>query len=87
VCFVVALCLYLVSWTVVRGGYATAPHGYRLLGALGAAEGASLALLFWLQQSRFIRARIPWISIAWRTLPVWAALEVIIGLALAHAQG
>ena len=86
-CFLVAICLYLVAGSMVRGGYASAPHGYRLLGALGAAEAASLALLFWLQQSRLIRARIPWISIAWRTLPVWAALEVMIGIALAHAQG
>jgi hypothetical protein len=86
VCFLVALCLYLVAWSVVRGGYADAPHGYRLLGALGAAEAASLALLFWLQQSRWIRTPIPWISIAWRMLPVWAALEVIIGLALSRSQ-
>jgi hypothetical protein len=86
VCFVVALCLYLVAWSLVRGGYAAAPHGYRLLGALGAAEAASLALLFWLQQSRWIRTPVPWISIAWRTLPVWVALEVIIGIALSHAQ-
>lgn len=87
VCFLVALCLYLMAWSAVRGGYAAAPHGYRLLGALGVAEAISLALLFWLQQSRLIRTPIPWISIAWRTLPVWAALEVIIGIALSRAQG
>jgi hypothetical protein len=87
VCFLVALGLYLVAWSVVRGGYASSPQGYRLLGALGAAEAASLALLFWLQQTRLVRTRIPWISIAWRTLPVWAAVEVIIGVALARAQG
>ena len=87
VCFLVALGLYLVAWSVVRGGYASSPQGYRLLGALGAAEAASLALLFWLQQTRLIRTPIPWISIAWRTLPLWAAVEVIIGIALARAQG
>jgi hypothetical protein len=87
VCFLVALGLYLVAWSVVRGGYAAAPHGYRLLGALGVAEALSLALLFWLQQSRWIRTSIPWISIAWRLLPVWAAIEVIIGIALSRSQG
>ena len=89
VCFLVALCLYLVAWSVVRGGYASSPHGYRLLGGLGAAEAVSLTLLFWLQQSRRMRTPIPipWISIAWRMLPVWAALEVIVGVALARAQG
>lgn len=87
VCFLVALGLYLVAWSVVRGGYASSPQGYPLLGALGAAEAASLALLFWLQQTRLVRTPIPWISIAWRTLPVWAAVEVIIGLALARAHG
>ncbi len=87
VCFLVALGLYLVAWSAVRGGYAASPHGYRLLGGLGFAEAVSLALLFWLQQTRLVRTPIPWISIAWRTLPVWAAIEVIIGVALAHAQG
>jgi hypothetical protein len=87
VCFLVALCLYLVAWSAVRGGYASSPHGYRLLGALGVAEAVSLALLFWLQQSRRMRTPTPWISIAWRMLPVWAALEVIVGVALARAQG
>jgi hypothetical protein len=87
VCFVVAFVLYLVAWSLVRGGYASAPHGYRLLAALGAAEAASLALLFWLQQSRLIRTPVPWISIAWRMLPVWAALEVVIGIALARSSG
>lgn len=83
----VALCLDLVAWSVVRGGYAAAPNGYRLLGLLGAAEGASLALLFWLQQARLVRTPVPWISIAWRMLPVWAALELVIGFALSHAGG
>ncbi|HEX3605852.1 MAG TPA: hypothetical protein VH134_08010 [Candidatus Dormibacteraeota bacterium] len=84
-CLVVAVCLDLVAWSVVRGGYASAPHGYRLLGLIGVAEAASLALLFWLQQTRFIRSPVPWIVIAWRMLPIWAVLELVIGYALAHS--
>jgi hypothetical protein len=88
VCFAVATCLYLIAWAAVRGGYAAAPHGDGLLAGLGAAEAASLALLFWLQQSRRTRMpAIPWISIAWRTLPAWVVLEVLIGVILARHQG
>lgn len=87
VCFLAATGLYLIAWSVVRGGYAAAPDGYRLLAALGAAEALSLGLLFWLQQSRLIRTPVPWISIAWRMIPVWAALEVVIGIALDRSSG
>jgi hypothetical protein len=83
----VATGLYLIAWAAVRGDYASAPHGHGLLAGLGLAEAGSLALLFWLQQSRRLRSAIPWISIAWRTLPAWAALEVLIGIALARLHG
>jgi hypothetical protein len=88
VCLVAAVCLYLAAWAAVRGGYAAAPDGHGVLAGLGGAEAVSLGLLFWLQQSRVRRMpAIPWISIAWRTLPLWAALEVVIGLALARSHG
>jgi hypothetical protein len=88
VCLATAVGLYVAAWAAVRGDYAAAPGGHGVLASLGVAEAVSLGLLFWLQQSRVRRMpAIPWISIAWRTLPLWAALEVLIGLALARWQG
>lgn len=79
VCFACALALGLIAWGFERSGYA-GRRGHGILLALGMAEAVSLALLFWKEQStEEDDSQVPWITLAWASLPAWAALELVIG--------
>ncbi len=81
VCFVCAVALWLLAWSLERGGFA-APHGRPALLSIGAAEIAFLALVFWREQSTVRETATPWITVAWASLPAWFALQLLVGSAL-----
>ena len=82
VCFACAFVLWLVAWRIERGGYA-GTRGHGVLIGLGAVEAVTLAFLFWKEQSTADDdSQVPWITLAWASLPTWAALELLLGSVL-----
>jgi hypothetical protein len=85
VCFMCAALLWIVAWRIERDGFA----GHRgLLAALilAAIETVTLAYLFYREQNARteIRLRTPWITVAWASLPLWWALDVLVGSVLSN---
>ena len=80
VCFGCALVLWLLAWRLERTGFGDR-RGHAVLLGVGAVEAITLALLFWKEQSTDDEedGQIPWITLAWASLPAWAALELVIG--------
>ena len=77
VCFGTALGLWLLAWAFDRGGF-TGTRGHRIVVALGVVEACTLALLFVLEARRpRRRPELPWITMAWLTLPIWVVAEVV----------
>ena len=83
VCFACAFVLWLVAWRIEEDGYA-GRRGHGALIALGVAEAVTLAVLFWKEQSTDDDedSQVPWITLAWASLPAWAALQLLIGSVL-----
>jgi hypothetical protein len=85
VCFTCAALLWIVAWRIERDGF----EGHRgILAALtlAALEMLTLFYLFYREQNARteIRLRTPWITVAWASLPLWWALDVLVGSVLSN---
>ena len=82
VCFAVAAVLWALAWYGDREGF-SGTTGHRVLALLAFLEAVTLGGLFWLEQGR---SRGPgglrWITVAWLSIPLWAALDVIVASGL-----
>ena len=79
VCFACALALWLLAWRLEQTGFG-GERGHAVLLGLGAVEAIALALLFWAEQASDEEdGQIPWITLAWASLPAWAALDLVVG--------
>lgn len=82
VCFAVAAALWALAWLGDREGF-SGTTGHRALVLLAVLEAVALGCLFWLEQGR---SRGPgglrWITIAWLSIPLWAAVDVIVASGL-----
>jgi len=78
VCFGCALVLWLLAWRVESSGFA-GHRGRGALVALGALETLWLMLIFWREQSAAKADQVPWITLAWASLPAWCALQLLVG--------
>lgn len=81
VCLGCAAVLWLVCWGVERSAY-TGVRGHVALASLGFAEGVTLLVLCWREQTAGRGVRTPWITVAWATLPAWCALQLLVAAVL-----
>jgi len=85
VCLACAVTLWLAVWALERQGFA-GHRGHAALLALGGIEAATLTVFFLLEQATAREVRTPWITLAWASLPVWCALQLLLGSVLAANQ-
>ena len=81
VCLTCAALLWLAVWGLERQDF-DGRRGHTALFALGLVEAVTLAVLFWREQTTEREIPTPWITVAWATLPVWVALEFLVGSVL-----
>lgn len=82
VCLACAFVLWLIAWRLEQEGYG-GRRGHGALIVIGVAEALTLGFLFWKEQStEDDDSQVPWITLAWASLPAWAALELLVGSVL-----
>jgi hypothetical protein len=81
VCLACAVTLWLVVWALEREGFA-GHRGHAALLVLGGIEATTLSVLFLLEQGTAREAHTPWITVAWASLPLWCALQLLLGSVL-----
>lgn len=82
VCLGAAVSLWLLAWAIGQGGF-SGPHGHRTLVVLGGLEMIWLAALFALEwRAPRRRPAMPWITMAWLSLPVWVLVQLLAAMTL-----
>ncbi len=77
VCLGAAAMLWLLAWAAGHGAFEDT-RGHRTLAAVAAVEALSLSVLFLLEWRRpRRRPTMPWITMAWLSLPLWVVVELI----------
>jgi hypothetical protein len=82
VCLAAAVGLWLLAWAIGHGAFTGAP-GRRTLVVLAVLESIWLAGLFGLEwRSPRRRPAMPWITMAWLSLPLWVLVELLAAMTL-----
>jgi hypothetical protein len=82
VCAAAAVALWLLAWGIGHGAFA-GTSGRRTLVVLAALEAAWLAVIFALEwRAPRRRPAMPWITVAWLSLPVWVAVMLMAAMTL-----
>ena len=77
-----AVSLWLLTWAIGHGAF-EGSRGHRTLAALAGVEVIGLGVLFVLEWRRpRRRPAMPWITIAWLSLPLWMLLELLAAMVL-----
>lgn len=82
VCFGVAGMVWLLAWYGGRDDFGNS-RGHRVLAGLAVIEAATLILLFVLESGgRRGPGGRRWITLAWMSIPLWIAVDLIAATAL-----